>query len=1186
MKAKAFRITMLLTAALSIAAPTLLQAQEENDWGDAPEPAYKTLAASGGAYHAINTAVFLGAGVDAEPDGQPDANARGDDINILYPGIPYPPGDEDGVVFHSAFAQNQGVSLTVNASIAGKLDAWIDYNQDGTWGPAEQVFASKSLAAGANTLNFLVPAGAAVGQTYARFRFSTVGGLNPTGFAPDGEVEDYEIWIEPEQGDPNKMHWAQYPDPDGWDVMACFHEEMQMQKVLADDFRCTSNGPISHITFWGSWFNDEFDAQAPFQSITNIHLSIHSDIPDPDENGPEYSHPGNLLWAQDIDPNSPPPGWIISDPVEEDPSWQGWYDPNMDGVFTNNHQRYFRYDVQIPESEAFVQTEGTIYWLDISVGTTRGQWGWKTSRSTHFNDDAVWTDMPVNDPSQWNELHDPVYSNSLDLAFIIDGGAPPEEYDWGDLPDAFNTTSAANGACHTIVQGIYLGAGIDAEPDGQPSPGADGDDLAGPTPYPPGDEDGVVFLQPLVAGNIGGSALQVTASIGGTLEIWMDLDNSGSWTAGDNLYTGTIVAGPNMIPISIPSTTAAGPNVMRFRFNTLGAIGSPTGGPAVNGEVEDYKVYVEELDWGDALDNVVPTGYPTLSVNNGARHIITGLRLGSLIDPETDGQASNGADGDDLWDGSDDEDGVTFDTAPLIPGAWAQVTVTLNGFPGTTNYLQGWVDFYGNTNWTDTGEQIFTDVPLVSPGTYTLSFPVPTTASNGTAQARFRLSSHTGIPQTGLAYDGEVEDYAIEISKPVDLDWGDAYDSWQSPVYPTLYANNGACHVIDPSIFLGAGVDAEPDGQPNLPANGDDTNASYPGIPYPPGDEDGVTFTTPLQPGGYAGVDVVASKAGILDAWIDFNNDGDWADTGEQIFTHTVLSAGTNSLLFAVPLTAVQNNPAVARFRYSSAGVASYTGLASDGEVEDYLVDIESIEEQGTDFGDSPFVPETILPQGARHTIVAGVVLGAAIDAETDGQPDPQALGDDIANLPDEDGIAFTSKIVAGTNATVDVVAGVLGGKLDAWIDFDADGAWSPGEQIFISQSVSAGINHLSFLVPQPAALGTTFARFRISTAGGLAPIGGATDGEVEDYMVELFQPAPTNLVITNLTFLVSNTVAKIEWTSEANIIYQLQATTNLMVSNSFMDVETTVLGPVNWQTNSMSAETDKFYRVTAPWTP
>jgi hypothetical protein len=68
-------------------------------------------------------------------------------------------------------------------------------------------------------------------------------------------------------------------------------------------------------------------------------------------------------------------------------------------------------------------------------------------------------------------------------------------------------------------------------------------------------------------------------------------------------------------------------------------------------------------------------------------------------------------------------------------------------------------------------------------------------------------------------------------------------------------------------------------------------------------------------------------------------------------------------------------------------------------------------------------------------------------------------------------------------------------GKLDAWIDFNGDGCWGgPGEQIFASQSVSVGTNNLTFDVPSYAIAGTRYARFRLSTAGGLGTEGPAME--------------------------------------------------------------------------------------------
>ncbi|MBM3211664.1 hypothetical protein FJZ33_05575, partial [Candidatus Poribacteria bacterium] len=120
----------------------------------------------------------------------------------------------------------------------------------------------------------------------------------------------------------------------------------------------------------------------------------------------------------------------------------------------------------------------------------------------------------------------------------------------------------------------------------------------------------------------------------------------------------------------------------------------------------------------------------------------------------------------------------------------------------------------------------------------------------------------------------------------------DEFDFGDAPAnYPTLLANNGARHKIVPTIFLGSKIDAEADGQPNADATGDDNDADG-------DDEDGVTFTTSLIQGKVAGVKVVASVAGILNAWMDFNGNGHWADAGEQIFLNQALIAGDNNLTF------------------------------------------------------------------------------------------------------------------------------------------------------------------------------------------------------------------------------------------------------------------------------------------------
>jgi hypothetical protein len=87
---------------------------------------------------------------------------------------------------------------------------------------------------------------------------------------------------------------------------------------------------------------------------------------------------------------------------------------------------------------------------------------------------------------------------------------------------------------------------------------------------------------------------------------------------------------------------------------------------------------------------------------------------------------------------------------------------------------------------------------------------------------------------------------------------------------------------------------------------------------------------------------VDASTSGFLDAWIDFGANGSWADAGDHVFASVPLSAGINMLNLSIPASATPGQTYTRfRFRTTSAPI-SYDGFVSDGEVEDYLVEIES----------------------------------------------------------------------------------------------------------------------------------------------------------------------------------------------------------------------------------------------------
>ena len=78
---------------------------------------------------------------------------------------------------------------------------------------------------------------------------------------------------------------------------------------------------------------------------------------------------------------------------------------------------------------------------------------------------------------------------------------------------------------------------------------------------------------------------------------------------------------------------------------------------------------VSQTDFGDApsaLQSGFANSYPTLLMQDGARHKLSGLRLGSLVDADPNGLPTLLASGDDT-NGGDDEDGIAFGM-PIIAG--------------------------------------------------------------------------------------------------------------------------------------------------------------------------------------------------------------------------------------------------------------------------------------------------------------------------------------------------------------------------------------------------------------------------------------------------------------------------------------------------------------------------------------
>ena len=163
------------------------------------------------------------------------------------------------------------------------------------------------------------------------------------------------------------------------------------------------------------------------------------------------------------------------------------------------------------------------------------------------------------------------------------------------------------------------------------------------------------------------------------------------------------------------------------------------------------------------------------------------------------------------------------------------------------------------------------------------------------------------------------------------------------------------------------------------------------------------------------------------------------------------------------------------------------------------LAPIVSQDSPTTDFGDAPdSYGSSINNNGARHDVGDGTLfLGENVLTE------PNAYADDGSGVDDNDGIQFVTGVEAGKTAIVDITSSA-DGFINAWVDADKDGEFDVDEQVIVSEAVSAGSNIVAYDVPTWSETGSTWSRFRLSSEESLSPIGGVSDGEVEDYQIDI----------------------------------------------------------------------------------
>lgn len=216
--------------------------------------------------------------------------------------------------------------------------------------------------------------------------------------------------------------------------------------------------------------------------------------------------------------------------------------------------------------------------------------------------------------------------------------------------------------------------------------------------------------------------------------------------------------------------------------------------------------------------------------------------------------------------------------------------------------------------------------------------------------------------------------------------------------------------------------------------------------------------------------------------WIDYNNDYDFTDAGENVYNSGAVTAAVSNS-FVVPAGETGTTRMRITMKYNA--LATSCEAFSYGEVEDYTVQFVTPVSYCTSTGTS---------SASRHI---DYVKFNAIN---------RTSGNDGGYF---NGTGITTNIAKGTSYTLTVSAGFSGTIYQmywrGWIDYNRDGDFSDaGEKVFQKKATTSGNINKTITIPTTASTGTT--RMRISSKYGGFPSACETFtyGEVEDYTLNI----------------------------------------------------------------------------------
>lgn len=179
------------------------------------------------------------------------------------------------------------------------------------------------------------------------------------------------------------------------------------------------------------------------------------------------------------------------------------------------------------------------------------------------------------------------------------------------------------------------------------------------------------------------------------------------------------------------------------------------------------------FDYGDLPDIANGTtginDYETYDSTGGPGHqIIVGLFLGDTVDAEVEGIPDSMAQGDDMVDGYDDEDGIIiFSTLTIVPEGKIRLPLNVTNTTGNAAFVEAWIDWNGDGHFEEINEMVANVDDIMMSIASSIEILIPTNAlTNSLLGFRVRLSNTNNMTPYGKVRSGEVEDYLLEIKCP------------------------------------------------------------------------------------------------------------------------------------------------------------------------------------------------------------------------------------------------------------------------------------------------------------------------------------------------------------------------------------------------------------------------------------